>query len=184
MYMLRIRVLPTQSVSNMASRQKRSSVWLYFTKKDNTRASCNTCIALITSKVENTSNMLKHLTTQHAITLHGCKVLLSDGRNSSRWACGTASSVSKVPGNVKLPGSVDCNRALKSHALSGTVTLLALLSRTSATHCISHAEKKNYNMNFSSALLSLWKRQETSTSHMSLSRAVIDDNNNTNNIIN
>lgn len=33
-------------------------------------------------------------------------------------------------------------RALKCHALSVTVTLLGLLSHTPATHCISHAEKK------------------------------------------
>jgi len=60
----------------------------------------------------NTSNMLKHLTTQHAITLHECKVfdtLLSDDGDSRGGACVTASSVSKVPGNVKLPDHVDCN---------------------------------------------------------------------------
>ena len=74
----------------------------------------------------NTSNMLKHLTAQHAITLLECKVfdtLLSDGGDSRG---GTASSVSKVPGNVKLSGPVDCNGALKSHALSVTVPLLGL----------------------------------------------------------
>ncbi len=32
-------------------------------------------------------------------------------------------------------------RALKCHALSVTVTHFGLLSRTPATHCISHAEK-------------------------------------------
>jgi len=54
----------------------------------------------------NTSNMPKHLTTQHAITLHEYKVvdtLLSYSCNSRWGACGTASSVSKVPGNVKRP---------------------------------------------------------------------------------
>ena len=121
----------------------------------------------------NTSNMLKHLTTQHAITLHKCKVfLLSDGGDSRGGAGGTASS--KVPGNVKLPGSVDCN----GHS---SLTHLGLLSRTPATHCVSHAKKKI--INFCGAPLSQWKRQETSTSPMSLSRAVIN-NNNTNNIIN
>ena len=107
-----------QNVSNMASRQKRSKVWLYFTKKDKTRASCNACRAVITSKGGNTSNMLKHLTTQHAITLYECKVfdtLLSDGGDSRGGAGGTASYVSKVPGNVKLPGPVDCGRVLNSH---------------------------------------------------------------------
>ena len=77
----------------MASRQKHSKVWLYINKKDNTRASCNTCKALTTSKGGNTSNMLA---TQHAITLHECKVfdtLLSDGGNSCGGASGTASSV-------------------------------------------------------------------------------------------
>lgn len=53
------------------------------------------CRALITSKEVNTSNILKHLTTQsqHVITVHGCKVfdtLLSDRHNSRRGACGTA----------------------------------------------------------------------------------------------
>ena len=64
-----------------------------------------TCAELCTSKGGNASNMLKHLTTQHAVTLHQCKVfhtLLSDGGNSRRGACGTASSVSKVPGNAWL----------------------------------------------------------------------------------
>ena len=98
--MCTLRIL-AQNVSNMALRQKCSKVWLYFTKKDNTRASCNTCRAVITSKGGNTSNMLKHLTTQHAITLHKCKVvdtLLSGGGNSCLGACGTASSISKVSG--------------------------------------------------------------------------------------
>jgi len=129
--MCTLRIL-AQNVSNMAARQKRCKVWLYFTKKDNNRASCNTCRA----KGGNTSNMQKHLTTQHVITLHKCKVfdtLLSDGGDSRG---GTASSVSKVPGNVKLSGPVDCNGALKSHALSVTVPLLVLLSRTPATHCM------------------------------------------------
>jgi len=56
--------------------------------------------------------MLKHLTTQHGITLHEWKVfdtLLSDGGDSRGGACSSASSVSKVPGNIKLPGPVDCN---------------------------------------------------------------------------
>ena len=71
--------------------------------------------------------MLKHLTTQHANTLHQCKVchtLLSDGGGSRVGACGTASSVSKVSGNA----------GLSSHAFR-------FLSRTPATR-ISYAEKK------------------------------------------
>ena len=87
------------------------------------------------------SDQIREKYLKHAITLHECKVfdrLLCDGGG----ACGTASSVSKVPGNVKLPGPVDCNKAHKSHALSVTVMLFGLLSRTPTTHCISHAEKK------------------------------------------
>ena len=61
------------------------------------------------------------------------------------------------------------SRALKSYALSVTVTRFGLLSRNPATHCISHAEK-DYYINFFGAPLSLWKRQETSASPMSLSR--------------
>ena len=80
-----------QNVSNMVLRQKRSEVWLYFTKNDNIRASCNMYRAVITSTEGNTSNMMKHLTTRHGITLHICKVfdtLLSDGGNFGGGACG------------------------------------------------------------------------------------------------
>lgn len=57
-------------------------------------------------------------------------------------------------------------RALKCHALSVTVTLLGLLSHTPATHCISHAEKKQkyIYIYISSVPLSLRNRQESSTS--------------------
>ena len=48
--------------------------------------------------------------------------LLSDGGNSR----GGASSVSKVPGNVKLPGPTDGNRALKSHSLPPQIVFLML----------------------------------------------------------
>jgi len=51
-------------------------------------------------------------------------------------------------------------------------------------HIVFLTLKKNYNKNFSGVPLSLWKRQETSTSPMSLSRAVINNNNTNNNIMN
>lgn len=74
-------------------RGRSTTVWLYFRKKDNTGASCISCRALITSTCWNTWP-------------HRSQRLLSDGSNSRWVAYGTASSVSKVPGNVKLPGSV------------------------------------------------------------------------------
>jgi len=81
-----LRIL-AQNVSNMAPRQKACQFGYISSKKDITRVSCNTCRALITSKGGNASKMLKHVTTQHAITLHEDKVfdtLLSDGGGNSR----------------------------------------------------------------------------------------------------
>src|SRR4029434_2229078 len=53
----------------MASRQRRSKVRLYFTRKDDQRATCTACKTSISSKGGNTTNMQKHLSTQHSITL-------------------------------------------------------------------------------------------------------------------
>src|SRR4029434_8709438 len=59
---------------NMASRQRHSKVWLYFTRTDDHRATCSACKTSISSKGGNTNNMQKHLSTQHAITLQECLV--------------------------------------------------------------------------------------------------------------
>jgi len=63
-------------------------------------------------------------------------------------------------------------------------TRISTSSHTHTAHMVFLTLKKKYNINFSGALLSLWKRQETSTSPMSLSRAVINNNNTNNNISN
>ncbi|KAJ7990589.1 hypothetical protein DPEC_G00301970, partial [Dallia pectoralis] len=54
--------------------QKRSKVWLYFTRKDANAVICNSCKSLISAKGGTTSNMQKHLATQHAIRLQDCRV--------------------------------------------------------------------------------------------------------------
>src|SRR4029434_1556931 len=58
----------------MESRQRRSKVWLYFTRKDDHRATCNACKMSILSKGGNTTILQKHLSIQHAITLQECHV--------------------------------------------------------------------------------------------------------------
>ena len=69
-------------------RKKRSKAWLYFTQIDDNIATCNNCKVSISSKGGTTSNMLKHLATQHAIHLQECRVfdtllLTSDANESS-----------------------------------------------------------------------------------------------------
>ena len=75
------------SERSMASpRKKRSKVWLYFTRINNKIATCNNCKMSISAKGGTTSNMPKHLATQHAIHIQECRVfdtlrvLTSDAR--------------------------------------------------------------------------------------------------------
>src|SRR4029434_1291557 len=63
-----------ETAANMASRQRRSKVWLYFTRKDDHRATCNACQTSISSKGGKTTIMQKHLSILHAITLQECRV--------------------------------------------------------------------------------------------------------------
>ncbi|KAJ8000088.1 hypothetical protein DPEC_G00201220, partial [Dallia pectoralis] len=67
--------------------QKRSKVWLYFTRKDAHAVICNICKSLISAMGGTTSNMQKHLATQHANRLQDCRVfdslLLSDTTTTS-----------------------------------------------------------------------------------------------------
>src|SRR4029434_3897933 len=63
----------------MASRQRRSKVLLYFTRKDDHRATCNACKMSISSKGGNTTIMQKHLSIQHSITLQECRVFERNG---------------------------------------------------------------------------------------------------------
>src|SRR4029434_878209 len=57
----------------MASRQS-SKVWLYFTQKDDHRATCNACKTSFSSKGGKTTITPKHLCILHAITLQECHV--------------------------------------------------------------------------------------------------------------
>ena len=64
-----------QTAANMAPpRMKRSKAWLYFTRKDDNIATCNSCKVSISSKGGTTTNMQKHLATQHGIHLQECHV--------------------------------------------------------------------------------------------------------------
>src|SRR4029434_2989510 len=58
----------------MASRQRRSKVWLYFTQKDDHRATCSACKTSLSSKEGKTTITPKHLSILHAITLQECRV--------------------------------------------------------------------------------------------------------------
>ena len=60
-------VVLVQNTAYMASRQKCSKVWLYFTWKDDNMVTCNTCKVSISSKGGTTSSMQKHLGTQQFI---------------------------------------------------------------------------------------------------------------------
>src|SRR4029434_3421269 len=58
----------------MTARQRRSKVWLYFTQKDDHRATCNACKTSLSSKGGKTTIIPKHLSILHAITLQECHV--------------------------------------------------------------------------------------------------------------
>src|SRR4029434_1877963 len=89
----------------MASRQRRSKVWLYFMRKDDHKATCNACKTSISTKGGNTTNKWKHLSTQYAITLQECHVfdaLRSDDHfNESQPGNSSAANVSASSGNIK-----------------------------------------------------------------------------------
>ena len=50
----------------MAEKKKRSKAWLHFTEKDDNSSSCIVCKMIISRMDGNTSDMLNHLSTQHA----------------------------------------------------------------------------------------------------------------------
>ena len=56
-------------------RRRRSKAWLHFTRQDEISAVCNQCSAVISCKGAVTSNMLKHLSTQHGIKYQECHAL-------------------------------------------------------------------------------------------------------------
>src|SRR4029434_8181001 len=89
----------------MASRQRCSKVWLYFTQKDDHRATCNACKTSLSSKGRNTTNMQKHLSTQHAITLQKCHVFdalrSDDNLNESQPSNSNEAYVSALSVNIE-----------------------------------------------------------------------------------
>src|SRR4029434_2252075 len=60
-------------------------VWLYFTRQNDTYATCNLCKKSISSKGGYSTNMQKHLSTQHGMTLQECHVF---------DACSSAANIS------------------------------------------------------------------------------------------
>src|SRR4029434_7269124 len=58
----------------MASRQRRSKVWLYFTQQDDHRPTCSACKTSLSSKGGKTTITPKHVSILHAITLQECRV--------------------------------------------------------------------------------------------------------------
>ncbi|XP_063748274.1 E3 SUMO-protein ligase ZBED1-like isoform X3 [Eleginops maclovinus] len=81
-------------------RLKRSKVWLHFTlHKDGNRAFCNHCKLLITSAGGNTSNMHKHLRTQHGINFNECRVFDALRSDSSQASTTTVTLGANTEGN-------------------------------------------------------------------------------------
>src|SRR4029434_2947838 len=89
----------------MASRQRRLKVWLYSTRKDDHRATSIACKTSILSTGGNSTNMQKHLSTQHAITLQECHVFDSirsdDNVNESQPSNSSAANVSASSVNIE-----------------------------------------------------------------------------------
>ena len=88
----------------MAARQRRSKVWLYFTRGgDGDKASCNSCQRIIASKGGNTSNMQKHLATHHTIRLRECHVFDSLRQTSdNNSSCSAANRNSATSGEESI----------------------------------------------------------------------------------
>ena len=63
-----------QRSSHLIQRDGNREPVLVEKRKDDHRATCNACKMSISSKGGNTTNMQKHLSTQHAITLQKCHV--------------------------------------------------------------------------------------------------------------
>lgn len=50
----------------MAERKELSKAWLHFPEKDDNTSSCIVCKVIVSRMNGNTSDMLNHLSTQHA----------------------------------------------------------------------------------------------------------------------
>lgn len=55
-------------------RAKRSKVWAHFIKQDGNTSKCNICKHVVSCKGGNTSNLMKHLKTQHSLNVNDCTV--------------------------------------------------------------------------------------------------------------
>ena len=76
----------------MATRQKHSKAWLYFTRQNDNNATCNVCSKCISSTGGNTTNMMKHLKKQHGINLQECRVFNAPCSSSSAANVSASSS--------------------------------------------------------------------------------------------
>ena len=63
--------------TGMATREKSSKVWLYFSSVEKERAKCSKCDAILTCKGGCTSALRKHLLAVHKIRLSECTVFES-----------------------------------------------------------------------------------------------------------
>ena len=80
-------------------------MWLYFTQKDDHRATCNACKTSLSSKGGKTTITPKHLSILHAITLQECRVFLAvwseDNVNESQPSNSIAPNVSASSVNIE-----------------------------------------------------------------------------------
>src|SRR4029434_10914112 len=115
----------------MVSRQRRSKVWLYFTRKDDHRATCNACKKSISSKGGNTNNMQKHLSTQHAITLQACHVFdaLRSDDNVNESQPSNSSTANFYASSVNIEGKL-------LQTLSTVLVPLVSLCKPAFTICL------------------------------------------------
>ena len=114
---------------------------------------------------------------QHAETFDHTALLCTNVKSLTRCQA-LAATLAGEPVAQRFPSQ-------KSQVTQGSrVSRFSVFCHALPPHIAFLTLKKNYNLNFSGALLSPWKRHKTSTSPMSLSRAVINYNNTNNNIIN
>ena len=116
-----------QTPANMATRQKRSKVWLYFTRKNYNNATCNACKKSISSKGGNTTNMKKHLNTQHGMKLQECHVF---------DACSSAANVSAL--------SLTFQGKLLKVITTTCVKQFAFIVRSRSSHLLSRRLKHTF----------------------------------------
>ena len=95
-----------QTAANMAPpRKKRAKAWLYFTRKDDNIATCNSCKVSISSKGGTTTNMQKHLATQHGIHLQECHVFDTLRSSDASESPATGGGASPATGGGASPAT-------------------------------------------------------------------------------